>query len=237
MDQRIVVLGGGTAGWMAACLFAHHWPRAAVTVIESPDIGIVGVGEGSTPQLRAFFAKLGIAEADWMPACNATYKTGIEFRGWSDGPVTTAISTPSRAELDVHTQPQFHHHTLARRRGADVPAHPDGFFLNTAHRRAPRSRRSRRRISRSTSAMAIISTRIWSARSCGPRRDARGRRICLAASSRWASMTATSRISSPTTATLIAGDLFIDCSGFASVIAQDALGVRVPAVRREPVQR
>jgi len=48
----IVVLGGGTAGWMAACLIAHRWPRTKVTVVESPDIGIIGVGEGSTPQLK-----------------------------------------------------------------------------------------------------------------------------------------------------------------------------------------
>ena len=80
---RIVILGGGTAGWIAACLMAKAWPASLITVVEISDIGIIGVGEGSTPQLKAFFDALGIAEAEWMPRCNATYKTGIGFHGWS----------------------------------------------------------------------------------------------------------------------------------------------------------
>ena len=87
-DGRLTlhILGGGTAGWMAACLLAQRWPQHKITAIESPDIGIIGVGEGSTPQLRAFFQSLGISEGEWMPACNATYKTGISFHGWSSAP-------------------------------------------------------------------------------------------------------------------------------------------------------
>lgn len=105
---RIVILGGGTAGWMAANLFAHAWPgRAQVTVIESPEIGIIGVGEGSTPQLKAFFDRLGISEADWMPACNATYKNGIAFYGWSDRPGFKHYFHPFPGPLDLHTAPAF----------------------------------------------------------------------------------------------------------------------------------
>jgi 2-polyprenyl-6-methoxyphenol hydroxylase-like FAD-dependent oxidoreductase len=127
---RIVILGGGTAGWMAANLFAHHWGhRATVTVIESPEIGIVGVGEGSTPQLKALFDTLGIAEAEWMPACNATYKNGISFHGWSDAPGFGSYFHPFPGPLDLHTAPDFFARTQARRRGLDVCAHPDRFFL------------------------------------------------------------------------------------------------------------
>ena len=126
---RIVILGGGTAGWMAANLFANAWPSARVTVIESPEIGIIGVGEGSTPQLKAFFDRLGIAEAEWMPACNATYKNGIAFRGWSHAPGFEQYFHPFPSPLDLHTAPAFFDATRRRRHGQDVWAHPDRFFL------------------------------------------------------------------------------------------------------------
>ena len=126
---RIVILGGGTAGWMAANLFAHHWPQAAVSLVESPEVGIIGVGEGSTPQLRAFFRDLGLAEADWMPRCNATYKAGIRFNRWSEVPGFDSYYHPFATEVDFRTQPQFVYNCRARRTGRDVPAHPDRFFL------------------------------------------------------------------------------------------------------------
>ena len=127
--HQFVVLGGGTAGWMAACLIAKHWPQHKVTVIESPDIGIIGVGEGSTPQLKAFFDTLGITEQEWMPKCNATYKAGISFHGWSDRPGFESYFHPFHTELDGFTEHQFAYRTRARRTGRDVWAHPDRFFL------------------------------------------------------------------------------------------------------------
>lgn len=139
-SPRVVILGGGTAGWMAACLMAKAWPGATVTVIESPEIGIIGVGEGSTPQLKAFFDALGIAEADWMPRCNATYKTGIGFANWSERPGYGRYFHPFPTALDGYTAPAFFAATRERRRGFDVTAHPDRFFLPAwlaAHRRAP----------------------------------------------------------------------------------------------------
>lgn len=138
--MHFVILGGGTAGWMAACLIAKKWPQYKVTVVESPDIGIIGVGEGSTPQLKAFFETLDLAEAEWMPKCNATYKAGISFHGWSTRPGFGHYFHPFHTQLDSFTEPQFAFHTRARRTGRDVCAHPDSFFLPTrlaAERRAP----------------------------------------------------------------------------------------------------
>lgn len=129
--RRFVILGGGTAGWMAAALIAHRCRdhRVSVTLVESPEIGIIGVGEGSTPQLKVFFDELGIAEREWMPACHATYKTGIRFAGWSDAPGFGSYFHPFQSALDGHTAPAFYFHTRARRTGRNVVAHPDRFFL------------------------------------------------------------------------------------------------------------
>jgi 2-polyprenyl-6-methoxyphenol hydroxylase-like FAD-dependent oxidoreductase len=131
--RSVVILGGGTAGWMAANLLQQRWAGqgTSVTLIESSEIGIVGVGEGSTPQLKAFFDQLGIAEAEWMPRCNATYKAGIEFDGWSDRPGHERYFHPFPTEVDRFTQPTFFYATRARRTGRDVPAHPDAFYVPT----------------------------------------------------------------------------------------------------------
>ncbi|MFN7159093.1 MAG: tryptophan 7-halogenase, partial [Erythrobacter cryptus] len=78
---RVVVLGGGTAGWMTAAGLAGLLPGLArVSLIESEEIGIVGVGEATLPHIRSFVERLGIDEAAFMKATHATYKLGIDFR-------------------------------------------------------------------------------------------------------------------------------------------------------------
>ena len=138
----IIVLGGGTAGWMTASLMHHHWGPLGtrISLIESSEVPIIGVGEGSTPQLKHFFDTIGISEQDWMPRCNATYKVGIGFHGWSHKAGFESYFHPFPTAVDGFTAPQFFYNSRARRTGRDVHAHPDRFFLPTAlasHRKAP----------------------------------------------------------------------------------------------------
>lgn len=131
--KKILILGGGTAGWMAANLLVRAWGRYGfeITLVEAPDIGIIGVGEGSTPMLRTFMEGIGLEEKDWMPACNATYKLGIRFDDWSTKPGFPRYFHPFPAQVDDFTSPAFLYNSLARRRGHDVEGHPDHFFLNS----------------------------------------------------------------------------------------------------------
>src|SRR5690606_854173 len=140
--KHIVIVGGGTAGWMAANLMAARWAQEPIkiTLLESPQIGIIGVGEGSTPQLKGFMDSLGFAESEWMPACNATYKAGISFRNWSTVPGFTEYFHPFPAQPDDYTAPAFFYNSFVRRKGVDVEGHPDHFFLATwlaKHQLAP----------------------------------------------------------------------------------------------------
>ena len=88
--KSIVVVGGGTAGWITAGLIAAEHrtsesKRLEVTLIESPNINIVGVGEGTWPTMRATLSKLGISESDFIRECNSTFKQGAKFARWVNG--------------------------------------------------------------------------------------------------------------------------------------------------------
>lgn len=127
--QSIIILGGGTAGWMTANKLIASWPHCKVTLIESEDIGTIGVGEGSTPYLKTFFAELGVNEEDWMPACSATYKVGIEFKNWSQGLAKNSYFHPFFSNLDKPSAELFFYNSGLRRRGFDAYAHPDDYFI------------------------------------------------------------------------------------------------------------
>lgn len=224
---HIVIVGGGTAGWMAANLMASRWGagRARITVVESPEIGIIGVGEGSTPSLRRFFRRIGVAEADWMTACHATYKLNIRFEGWSPASGVPAYSHPFFSKLDSLHEQAFFVNCRTRRLGLDVTTLPDRFLING----------------------------VLAARGKGPLRPAHfpfdieyGYHFDSALLGRFLARLAVARGVNRVEAHIrgaelggrgdivavlgdddlrIAGDLFVDCTGFQSLLLQRQLGV------------
>jgi flavin-dependent dehydrogenase len=82
MAKRVVIVGGGSAGWMTAAYLGKALRDVEITLVESPAIPIIGVGEATFSTVKLFFDFLEIEESDWMPACNASYKLAIKFVDW-----------------------------------------------------------------------------------------------------------------------------------------------------------
>jgi tryptophan halogenase len=101
-NPDIVIAGGGAAGWLTACYLqrvlgarggdAGGGGAPTITVVESPDIGIIGVGEGTFPTIRTTLATLGIDEARFLRESHATFKQGIRFDDWTRAPAGTVHS-------------------------------------------------------------------------------------------------------------------------------------------------
>jgi tryptophan 6-halogenase len=104
--DRIVILGGGTAGWMTASYLAKAFGASVdVTVLEAPSIPRIGVGEATIPNLQTvFFDFLGLKEKDWMPECNASFKMGIKFINWC----TPGRGEPHPRPTDTGTDHYYH---------------------------------------------------------------------------------------------------------------------------------
>lgn len=83
MIRHVVIVGGGTAGWMTATYLKETFKdRLDITLVESANVATIGVGEATFSTVRHFFDYLGLAEEEWMPSCNAAYKLAIRFENW-----------------------------------------------------------------------------------------------------------------------------------------------------------
>jgi len=114
--QRVVIVGGGTAGWMAAAALSRVMGgdrELSFELVESDAIGTVGVGESTLPQITLFNALLGIDEGDFLRETHATYKLGIEFADWTH-PGERFVHPFGYYGLDMQGV-EFHHHWLKGR--------------------------------------------------------------------------------------------------------------------------
>lgn len=224
----VVVLGGGSAGWITACLLHKQWGGrgGSVTVVESPEIGIIGVGEGSTPQLKAFLDHLDIDEAGFMEACDATFKLGIRFTGWSERAGSESYFHPFPGPVDLHTEPGFARNCALRRRGVNVPAHPDDWFLAATLAEARKDPHPTDNFPFAPSYGYHFDAhklggflREWAVGQGVTHRALKVEEIELDAAGNVAALLCEG-------GTRIEGELFVDCSGFRSIIAQQKLGAR-----------
>jgi flavin-dependent dehydrogenase len=93
MMKRVIIVGGGTAGWLSAGYLAKRLGAdlpggVAITLVESKEIGILGVGEGTFPTIRKTLATIGVDEAEMVRRCGATFKQGAKFANWRHTPGT-----------------------------------------------------------------------------------------------------------------------------------------------------
>ncbi len=225
--RNILIVGGGTASWMTACpaLSAKLAVPIAIRLVESAEIGTVGVGEATVPHIRHFNTALGLDEADFMRKTQATYKLGIEFRDWGKpgdsyihpfGAYGAAIGgvefPPSLAAGPPGRRPDaaggLFLPIMAARAGKFAPPSPDlelrGLDLQL---RLPVRRRTLRG----------LSARLRRGARRGPRTEGKVADVALRGSDGFIeaiTMESGERIEA---------DLFIDCSGFRGLLIEQAL--------------
>lgn len=224
--RSVVIVGGGTAGWMTAAALVQHFRGAplSITVVESSEIGTIGVGEATIPTIRRFYAQLGLSDAEVMRATGATCKLGIRFCDWS-GPGSDFIHPFGLYGQDLKGI-GFHHFWMAdRARGQTEPlsAYSLGASLAEAGRFVTPSPRPPSSLSVFDWALQLDATAFAQhlrayAEAGGCRRiDARIRGVDLRPEDGFIQGVVLDDDRR------IEGDLFIDCSGFRALLIGEAL--------------
>jgi len=224
---NIVIVGGGTSGYMAAAALTgvQNGTYAKVTLIESADIGTVGVGEATLPQIRDFNAYLGINEAEFMQKTKASIKLGIEFADWGEkgNSYIHPFGTFGESWLGV----DFHNYYVKAKLAGHKVGHLDDYsFANTAarHNRFDFPSDDLSSI-RSTYSYAYHFDAGLYALFLREFSEKRGLKRIEATINQVNLDTESGHIQSVTLTTgeIIKGDLFIDCSGFRSLMLGQAL--------------
>ena len=223
--MKIVILGGGTAGWMSAASLSAlvATRRFSVELVESDEIGTVGVGEATLPHIKAFNDGLGINEAEFMRRTQATFKLGIEFAGWGRNSYIHPFGTFGQDWAGIG----FHHHWLcARTNGVRVAPIEEYSFAIAAARAGKFAFPDTDTASvKSTFAYAYhfdASLYAQFMRDFATKRGVKrteGRVTEVLQNAETGNVTGL-RLAS---GTVVNGDLFLDCSGFVSLIAGKTL--------------
>ncbi len=224
--RRVVILGGGTAGWMAAAALSHRLAGRgiAIELVESDAIGTVGVGEATLPHIRFFNRAIGIDERELMARTAATFKLGIQFVGW--GRPGESYIHPFGDYGEPIAGAGFHHAwARARAAGDDTPlsaysypvlaAEANRFALPDADPAAVRSTFGYA-FQFDASLYAAYLSQLSQARGV-TRTEGRVVDVTLDAQ--------TGDVAALTLADgrVVAGDLFVDCSGFRGRLIEQAL--------------
>jgi len=229
--ERVVILGGGTAGWMAAAALSRALKNSgiAIDLIESDEIGVIGVGEATVPDIRRFNDYLGVDEADFMRQCRATFKLGIEFLDW--GAVGRRYMHPFTHYGVDPGQRQFQRlylkHALAGQ-ASGVATSFDDYNLASIAARAGRFCLSPKTQLSAAGTLnyafhfdAVLYARFL--RNIAERHGVRrieGKVVCVGQDKDSGFIQSTTLAGG----SVVRGDFYIDCSGFTGVLIEGALG-------------
>jgi tryptophan 7-halogenase len=227
--QSVVIVGGGTAGWLTAGIIAaRHRARMkagfSVTLIESPDIKIIGVGEGTWPTLRSSLEKMGVSETDLFRYSDAAFKQGARFARWTTGTADDGYYHPLMFPQGF-TQLNLAPHWLQDGQGQSFceAVCPQGQLCDDGL--APKTITTPEYQGAANYAYHLDAGKFapFLQKHCTQKLGVRH----VLANVRGVKQTEQGDISSVTTdqAGEIQGDLFVDCSGFSSLLLGKALGV------------
>jgi tryptophan halogenase len=225
--RDVVIVGGGTAGWMTAAALIQHLRHTGVriTVVESSEIGTIGVGEATIPTIRRFYAQLGMTDADVMTATQASCKLGIRFTGWS-GQGSDFIHPFGLYGQDLRGV-GFHHYWAKRRQTGDqtpLAAYSLGASLASAGKFIEPSPTPPSSLSVFDWALHLDASlfaqhlRRYAEASGVQRIDARITHVELQPENGFV------RAITLNDGRQVEGDLFVDCSGFRGLLIGEAMG-------------
>jgi len=218
--EKVVIVGGGSAGWMAAAALAKTFGRGLdIELIESDAIGIVGVGEATIPPIRNFNLLLELDEAEFLREVNGTFKLGIEFENW--GELGDRYFHPFAPHGMDTWAAQFHHYWLRARQGGEG-ASLDDFSLETCMARAgcfgnQTARPTKYAYHFDATGYALLLRRL--AEKLGVVRT-EGKVVEVGQHAESGFIESVTLESGHT----VSGELFIDCSGFRALLIEQTLG-------------